>query len=133
MGVLPWGGGGGQTGQNVANRANFSPFLDFCPNVVTLAQKKLFPPYFGRAESKKKGLEHGVTVARLCRGPKSGHLPVFCLFSACGKHGKTPHPQISIVAIMSGFFAFGLCTPPILDMPDSEKACLRAQRHNGKG
>ena len=62
------------------NRGKFSPFLDFCPNVVTLAQEKLLPPYFGHAESKKKqGLEHGVMVARLCRGPNVGHLALFCM------------------------------------------------------
>ena len=38
-------GGGGQTGHFVANRGNFSPFLDFCPNVVILTRKQLpLPP-----------------------------------------------------------------------------------------
>ena len=54
MAVSPGGGGGGQTGHFVAKRGNFSRLLDFCPNIVSLAQKKMPPPpNFRCAESKK--------------------------------------------------------------------------------
>ena len=82
MGVLR-GGGGGQTGRNVANRGNSSPFLDFCPNVVTLAQKKLSPPHFGCAESKKARVrawgDGGEALPRAKVRPFAYFLLVFCM------------------------------------------------------
>ena len=113
MGVLP-GGGGGQTGPDVANRGNFSPFLDFCPNVVTLARKKLF--YFGRAESKKTGVrawgDGGEALSRPEVGRFCCFLPVFCRVPAADMENPPTHEIPLFCASCVVFWHFG-CVPPL--------------------
>ena len=90
-GCFTAGGVGGQTGNFVANRGNFSTFVDFCPNSVNLARNKLFPPFSEVLSPEKQGWDHGEALARLRGGLETGDLVVVCLFSAHNRPRKTPH------------------------------------------
>ena len=107
MWVFCWGGAGVKQAQMLQIEGNFPPFLDFCPNIVTLARKKIAPPPISDVPNRKK-----TRVRAWCDGgeslsrPEVGRFPCFLpifLQGARSRYGKTPNSRNSTTESVRAF------------------------------